>query len=211
MYEKVKKEIQDICKDLVKEGLIAGSAGNVSARVENHVVITPSQKHYDKMKFEDVMVLDMDGNVIEGTMNPSSETPTHLEVYRHRTDVFAVIHTHSIYATAMAILHKSLPPVIDEVTARLGGEIRVTRYAQPGSTDLGRAVVEAIDMRSGVLIANHGVLCCDRTLRDAFDDALLLERACRIYLSALPHGEPVPIPEDVLESEGDIWRIIKGV
>jgi ribulose-5-phosphate 4-epimerase/fuculose-1-phosphate aldolase len=211
MYEKVKKEIQGICRELLKEGLVAGTAGNVSARVDDHVAITFSQKHYDVMKPEDVMVLDIKGNVVEGDMNPSSETPTHLEIYRQRKDVDAVIHTHSIYATALAVLRKPLPPVIDELTARLGGEIRVSEYGQPGSSAMAKAVVAGLEMRSAVLIANHGALCCDRTLRDAFDDAVLLERACKIYLHAISHGEPVPIPEDVLESESDIWRIMKGV
>lgn len=211
MYENVKKEIRSVSVEMLKTGLVSGTAGNVSARAEHYVAITPSAKNYLAMKAEDVMVIDMDGNVVEGTLNPSSEMLMHLEIYRRREDVQAIMHTHSIYASVLAVIHKSLPPIIDELVPKLGGEVRVSKYAMPGTRELANNVTDALEMRSAALIANHGAVTCGKTLKEALDSAILLERVSKIYLLALHHGEPAILPEDVLENETDIWRILHGI
>ncbi|MHA2603159.1 MAG: class II aldolase/adducin family protein [Candidatus Thorarchaeota archaeon SMTZ1-83] len=209
MYDKEKKELLQICKEMVENDLVVGSSGNASLRVGDHVLITPSSVQYSTMTAENIMVLDLEGNVVEGELNPSVETPTHLEIYRQREDVGAVVHSHSIYTTALALLHMPLPPVLDEVVPKLGGEIRVTSYAMPGTKELAKNVVEAMDMRSAVLIANHGAICCAKTIRKAMEKAILLERTCRIYLLAKQIGNPINLPEDVVEDEADLWEIMR--
>ena len=209
MYDKEKKELLQICKEMVENDLVVGSSGNASLRVGDHVLITPSSVQYSTMTAENIMVLELEGNVVEGELNPSVETPTHLEIYRQREDVGAVVHSHSIYTTALALLHMPLPPVLDEVVPKLGGEIRVTSYAMPGTKELAKNVVEAMDMRSAVLIANHGAICCAKTIRKAMEKAILLERTCRIYLLAKQIGNPINLPEDVVEDEADLWEIMR--
>lgn len=209
MYDKEKKELLQICKEMVEYDLVVGSSGNASMRVGDHVLITPSSVQYTAMMAENIMVLDLEGNVVEGELNPSVESPTHLEIYRHREDARAVVHSHSIYTTALALLHIPLPPVLDEVVPKLGGEIRVTSYAMPGTKELAKNVVEAMDMRSAVLIANHGAVCCAKTIRKAMEKAILLERTCKIYLLAKQIGDPIHLPEDVVEDEADLWEIMR--
>jgi L-fuculose-phosphate aldolase len=209
VYDKEKKELLQICKEMVEYDLVVGSSGNASMRVGDHVLITPSSVQYTAMMAENIMVLDLEGNVVEGELNPSVESPTHLEIYRHREDARAVVHSHSIYTTALALLHIPLPPVLDEVVPKLGGEIRVTSYAMPGTKELAKNVVEAMDMRSAVLIANHGAVCCAKTIRKAMEKAILLERTCKIYLLAKQIGDPIHLPEDVVEDEADLWEIMR--
>lgn len=209
MYDKEKKELLQICKEMVENDLVVGSSGNASLRVGDHVLITPSSVQYKTMMAENIMVLDLEGNVVEGELNPSVESPTHLEIYRQREDAGAVVHSHSIYTTALALLQMPLPPVLDEVVPKLGGEIRVTSYAMPGTKELAKNVVEALDMRSAVLIANHGAVCCAKTIRKAMEKAILLERTCKIYLLAKQIGNPIHLPEDVVEDEADLWEIMR--
>ncbi|MHA2378117.1 MAG: class II aldolase/adducin family protein [Candidatus Thorarchaeota archaeon] len=209
MYETEKKELLEICKEMVENDLVVGSSGNASLRIGDHVLITPSSVQYMTMTANDIMVLDLEGNVIEGELNPSVESPTHLEIYRRREDAGAVVHSHSIYTTALALLHMPLPPVLDEVVPKLGGEIRVTSYAMPGTNELAKNVVEAMDMRSAALIANHGAVCCAKTIRKAMEKAILLERTCKIYLLAKQIGDPIHLPEDVVEDEADLWEIMR--
>ncbi len=209
MYDKEKKELLQICREMVENDLVVGSSGNASLRVGDHVLITPSSVQYTTMTPENMMVLDLAGNVVEGDLNPSVETPTHLEIYRQREDAGAVVHSHSVYTTALALLHMPLPPVLDEVVPKLGGEIRVTSYAMPGTKELAKNVVEAMDMRSAVLIANHGAICCAKTIRKAMEKAILLERTCKIYLLAKQIGDPIHLPEDVVEDEADLWEIMR--
>lgn len=209
MYDKEKKELLQICKEMVENDLVVGSSGNASLRVGDHVLITPSSVQYSTMTAENIMVLDLEGNVVEGDLNPSVESPTHLEIYRQREDAGAVVHSHSIYTTALALLHMPLPPVLDEVVPKLGGEIRVTSYAMPGTKELAKNVVEAMDMRSAVLIANHGAVCCAKTIRKAMEKAILLERTCKIYILAKQIGNPIHLPEDVVEDEADLWEIMR--
>lgn len=209
MYDKEKKELLQVCKEMVENDLVVGSSGNASLRVGDHILITPSSVQYSTMTAENIMVLDLEGNVVEGDLNPSVESPTHLEIYRQREDAGAVVHSHSIYTTALALLHMPLPPVLDEVVPKLGGEVRVTSYAMPGTKELAKNVVEAMDMRSAVLIANHGAVCCAKTIRKAMEKAILLERTCKIYLLAKQIGDPIHLPEDVVEDEADLWEIMR--
>lgn len=209
MYDIEKKELLDICLEMIERSMVIGSSGNASVRVDNHVVITPSSVKYKEMKPEDMMVIDLEGDTVEGDRNPSTESPMHLEAYRKREDAGAIIHPHSIYTTALSILHKPLPMVIDEVVPKLGGEIRVASYSMPGTKDLAKNAIEAMEDRSVVLLANHGALCIGKNLRKALDNAILLERTCRIYLIALQAGQPIELPADVVEEEADLWEMMK--
>lgn len=209
MYEKEKKELLDICLEMIKHDLVIGSSGNASLRVGDHVVISPSSVHYTDMTVEDVVVIDMDGNEVEGTRNPSVETPMHLQIYRTRDDALAVVHTHSINASAMAILHEPLPPILDEIVPKLGAGIQVSKYAMPGTKQLGEYVAEVLQDRSAALIANHGAVCIAKTLKDALFLSILLERACKIYMIAKQAGTPKELPEDVVEDEQDIWEMMR--
>ena len=209
MYEKEKKELLDICLAMIKNDLVIGSSGNASLRVGDHVVISPSSVHYTEMTVDDVVVIDMEGDEVEGTRNPSVETPMHLEIYRNNSHALAIVHTHSIYTSAMAVLHEPLPPILDEIVPKLGAGIRVSKYAMPGTKQLGKNVVEVLEERSAALIANHGAVCYAKTLKDALFLSILLERACKIYMTAKQVGKPVELPEDVVEDEQDIWEMMQ--
>ncbi len=209
MYEKEKKELLDICLEMIKHDLVIGSSGNASLRVGDHVVISPSSVHYTEMTVDDVVVIDMEGEEVEGTRNPSVETPMHLEIYRSRDDAIAVVHTHSVYTSAMAVLREPLPPIIDEIVPKLGAGMRVSKYAMPGTKQLGINVVEVLEDRSAALIANHGAVCLAKTLKEALFLSILLERACKIYMTAKQIGKPIELPEDVVEDEQDIWEMMR--
>lgn len=209
MYEKEKKELLDICLEMIKNDLVIGSSGNASLRVGDHVVISPSSVNYSEMTADDVVVIDLEGDEVEGARNPSVETPMHLEIYKNHSHALAVVHTHSLYTSAMAILHEPLPPILDEIVPKLGAGIRVSKYAMPGTKQLGKNVVEVLEGRSAALIANHGAVCYAKTLKDALFLSILLERACKIYMTAKQVGKPIELPEDVVEDEQDIWEMMR--
>ena len=210
LYEDVKKEILDVCLQMVENDLVIGSSGNVSVRVNDHVVITPSSVHYTEMTFEDMVVIDLNGKVLEGDRNPSVERPMHLELYNTRDDARAVVHTHSLYASAMAVLNEPLPPIIDETVPKIGSHIRVSEYAMPGTKQLGTNVRIAIEERSAALIANHGAVCIAKTLKQALFLSILLERTCKIYMLAKQAGMPKHLPDEVIEDEQEIWEMMRG-
>lgn len=210
MYEEEKKQLLDICLEMINLDMVIGSSGNASIRVDNHVILTPSSVKYVTMSPDEMVVIDFEGEQIEGERNPSVEKHMHLGVYKAREEAKAIVHSHSIFASALAVLRKPLPPVIDEVVPNLGGAIRVAEYAMPGTKDLANHVVKALDMRSGVLLANHGSLCFGKTIQDAMHNSILLERSCKIYLMALQAGKPVELPEEVVEDEADIWDMMRN-
>ena len=211
MYEETKKELLDICLKMVENDLVIGSSGNVSVRIDDHVVITPSSVHYTEMKVEDMVVIDLHGEVIEGFRNPSIEWQMHLALYNNRSDAHAVIHTHSIYACVMAIQRRGLPSILDETIPKLGATIRVTEYAMPGTKDLGENAVKSIKDRSAVLLANHGAVCIAKTLEKALHLAIVLERTCKIYtLSTIGSIGATSLPTSVVEDEQDIWEMMSG-
>lgn len=208
MYEEKKKELLDLCLQMVENDLVIGSSGNASLRIDEHVVISPSSVHYTEMSIEDMVVVDMNGDVIEGTRNPSIEMLMHLEIYAARDKALAIVHTHSIYASAMAVIQEPLPPILDEIIPKLGATIRVSSYAMPGTKDLAKNVVEVLESRSAALIANHGAVCYAKTLKEALFLSIILERACKIYMTAKCAGKVNELPEEVVEDEQDIWEMM---
>ncbi|MBD3157620.1 MAG: class II aldolase/adducin family protein [Candidatus Lokiarchaeota archaeon] len=205
MYETEKQVMLETCAEMLDRDLVVGSSGNVSLRVKDHVIITPSGVEYRVMTPYDLIVIDLEGNKVEGKKEPSIETEMHLEVYGHRGDIGSIVHTHSVYATAMALLYKSLPPIVDELVPTLGGKIAVTDYSKAGTRGLAQAVADAVKDRDATLIGNHGALCVGNSLREALDSAILLERACKIYMIAAQVGKPSQLPEDVVTEERHKW------
>ena len=158
-------------KDMLRQGLTEGTAGNISMRLDDgNVVVTPSSVDYDLMTVGDLVVVDPDGNVVEGERPPTSEKQLHLAVLRAYPDINAVIHSHPVHATMFAVAHLDLPPVIDEFLVYCGGEIRCSEYAPSGSKELGEAVVKALEGRGrpdpGQGPPRHGARrpCCPHRL-----------------------------------------------
>lgn len=191
---------------LVAAGLVTGTQGNVSARDEETglIAISPSGMEYDLIEADDVPVVDLRGHPVEGHRRPSTELPTHLAIYRRRPEVGAIIHTHSLYATVLAVLGWSLPPILGEAAAVLGGEVRVAPYATTGTELLGRYAAEALAGRQAVLLKNHGALAVGPDLREALHVALVLESTARIYWAARLAGPVVELPPD------EVARIRQG-
>jgi L-fuculose-phosphate aldolase len=177
---------------LLDDGLAVGSAGNISVRAGDLVVITPSGVSYAEMRPEDICLVSTDGTQQpDGTdipETPSSETPVHLAIYA-ATKAGAVVHTHSPEVIALSAGREELPAIHYAITG-LGGPVRVAPYVRFGSAGLAAAVVEALDGRSAVILRNHGAVTHGRDLAQAYDRALLLEWLARTYRLALSYGEP---------------------
>ncbi len=210
-----KNQVLHTCQSMQSAELVLGSSGNASYRIEStdQVAITPSSVDYSCMSSEDVMIIDMEGNIVEGDRNPSIEHPLHLAIYKARSDVKAVVHTHCVYASALAVLQEPLPPIVDEFVIRLGGQVEVAEYGMPGSEKLAENVVKALGPRNAVFLANHGALCCGPTLDIALHNALLLERVAHIYLlaSAAAGGKKhlKTIPPDAIETQAQMFELMK--
>lgn len=210
---KLKKKIVELCKNLLKGGHVIGSAGNVSVRIKNNeeefVLITPSNVKYDKMKPKDILIINMEGKVIEGNRNPSVEKQMHLTVYKERIDVNAIIHAHSIYSTALSALNLSLPPIMEELVPYIGGEVLCAEYGEAGTEELAEAVIKNLEERNAVLLANHGNLCCGSHLEGAYTVLQYLERGAKIYYLTKLVKEPNLLPDDTIDYEKEIFEIFK--
>ncbi|MFX0103974.1 MAG: NAD(P)-dependent oxidoreductase [Candidatus Hodarchaeota archaeon] len=209
----LKKEIVELCKILLEEKHVLGSAGNVSARIKDneneYVLITPSNVNYVEIKPEDILIIDMEGKVIEGERNPSVEKHMHLNIYKEREDVNAIIHAHSIYTTVLSALNLSLPPVMEELVPYIGGEVQCADYGEAGSEELAKTVINALEQRNAVLLANHGNLCCGSHLKGAKTVLDYLERGAKIYYLAKLVKDPQLLPEETVDYEMEIFDIFK--
>lgn len=197
---------------MLRSGLVHGLSGNVSARVpgEEKIVITPSLKSYGAIEVEDILILDFEGNVVEGERNPSSEWRMHLSIYKARPDVGAVIHTHSVYASALAAVGKSIPPFLDEMVQIIGGSIDVAEYGIPGSEQLAENVVKTLGDRNAVLLSNHGAVCCGKDLDKALEVAEEVERIAKIYVLSMVLGGPKSLPPESVEFQRAVFEILKS-
>jgi L-fuculose-phosphate aldolase len=194
--EGAREAVADACRRLAREGLVQATAGNVSARVDEHVVVTPTGAVLSELRPELTTVVDLDGNVIEGELEPTSELFLHLGIYE-RFDAGAVVHTHSPVATALSCVVDELPPVHYQMLA-FGGGVRVAPYATFGSRELADNVHTALEGRSAALMQNHGAVCFAGDCASATELALLLEWACEVYWRARAVGDPRILSEEEL-------------
>ncbi|NBH11459.1 class II aldolase/adducin family protein [Amycolatopsis sp. SID8362] len=186
--DEARRSVARACHGLAGEGLLIGSAGNVSVRVGEHVAVTATGVVLGRATADDVTVVDLDGEVVAGERAPTSELELHLGIYR-RYGAGAVVHTHSPQATAVSLVLDELPCVHYQQLA-LGGAIRVAPFAVFGSAELAAKTLTALDGKSAALLANHGAVAHGPTLEAAVDNALLLEWACGLYVRAATLGAP---------------------
>jgi ribulose-5-phosphate 4-epimerase/fuculose-1-phosphate aldolase len=198
-YQPEKQIVVEAAKKMAAKGLVLGTSGNVSLRLPPAkgrplLAITPSAKHYDSLMPADIQVLDFSGKKIEGDRKPSVETDLHIKIYRARASVNAIIHTHSVYASAAAVAGLEIPPILEDQVAYLGGAIKLAAYAPGGSPELAGLVLKALGDRSGVLLANHGALGTGRTMEDALTACEFVEKTAKIYILALLSGQVNHLP-----------------
>jgi L-ribulose-5-phosphate 4-epimerase len=198
LQEALRHEICLLNLELVRNHLVVWTSGNVSGRDPETglVVIKPSGIRYEALTPENMVVVDLEGKVVEGAYKPSSDTLAHVTVYRHRKDVHGVVHTHSPFATAWAAVGKSIPPVLTSISDEFGGAIPVGAYARIGGDEIGREIIRSIGDSPAILMKNHGVFTVGKTAEAAVKAAVMVEDAARIVYYAMHLGTPDEIPAD---------------
>ncbi len=201
MLEDLRAEVCAQNLELPNNGLVVGSGGNVSGRDPETglIVIKPSGVKFAKLTPDTMVVVDLDGRVIEGDMKPSVDTGIHLYLYRHRADVFGVAHTHSPYATSFAARGERIPAVLTPITHMLGRDVPCSRYATPGEVDTGAAILEAADGGWAALVKAHGVFTMGTTATEATSFAMYLEEAAMTTHLALTRGAVPELPDEEIE------------
>jgi L-ribulose-5-phosphate 4-epimerase len=194
----LRAEVVDVLRRLEAGGLVAGTSGNVSARDPQTglLAVSPTSIPYDRMRPEDVAVVDPEGELLEGAA-PSVELPMHVAIQSGRPEAAAVVHTHSPYATAVAAVLDEIPVVLAEQGAAVGGAIPVVSYAPTGERAMGEAVLGAGDAWAAI-VRSHGPVCLGRSLAEALRCAFAVEEAAQVYALARQLGEPALLPEDEL-------------
>ncbi len=196
--ESLRQEVWRMNLALPKNGLVTWTSGNVSGRDHEtgYVVIKPSGVLFEDLTPADLIVVDLDGRLIEGKLKPSVDTATHLYIYRHRPDVGGIVHTHSPYATAFAALGRPIPVYLTAMADEFGGPIPVGAYAQIGGEAIGAEIVRAIGDSPAILMKNHGVFTIGPTPTAATKAAVMVEDVARTVHLALQLGQPEEIPAD---------------
>jgi L-ribulose-5-phosphate 4-epimerase len=178
----LRAEIIAAGREMLRLGLVAGTSGNLSARDGDRVLITPSGLPYWEMEEDDVVALSLDGEVVSGTREPSSERRVHLAVYAARPDAGALVHSHSVHATAWSFLGEPLDTGTEELEHAAGGAVPTARFAPTGSDQIAMAAVEALGERRAVLLGRHGVLALAESPARALDVCAAVERQAQIAL-----------------------------
>jgi len=199
-------------KDMLRRGLVEGTAGNISARREDgNIVITPSSVDYADMALDDLVLVDPEGGVqvAKDGRGPSTEMALHLACYRAFDDIGSVIHSHPVWATMFAVAHQSIPAAVDEFAVYCGGEIRCAEYAASGTPDVGHNAVKALEGRAAALIANHGLVAVGPRPDKVLHVTALVERTAQIVWGARALGGPVPIPDEVNKNFGAVYGYLR--
>ena len=212
-YDPEKLTVLEATHWLAEHGYLGkrSSGGNVSIRIagQDAIAITPSGRPYLKMAVEDVCVVDFDGNPLQANLQPSIEAGLHLGIYKHRTDVKAVIHTHQTYASVLSIIQRPIPALFDEIIVEIGKEVAVIPYAYSGSAELVQNVADKLGNQCHCyLIQNHGALSLGSDMERAMKNAELLENVARIYYHGLASGLDInELPADAIEHFADMRKL----
>ncbi len=211
LYE-LREQVWQLHMELPKNELVKWTGGNVSARDSEtgYIVIKPSGVRYEELRPEDLVVVNLEGRRIEGELNASSDTASHLYIYRHRPDVNGVVHTHSPYATAFASLGRPIPVYLTAIADEFGGPIPCGGFALIGGEEIGQVVVESIGDSPAVLLKNHGVFTVGATVGAAVKAAVMVEDVARTVWIALQMGQPDEIPPEEVAKLHDRYRHVYG-
>lgn len=178
-----REELLATAKAVVLEGLVVSPWGNLSLRTnKDSFLITPSGVDYNIMHADDLVEIGLNGEIKKGKLKPSSEYHLHLEIYKARNDIKAIVHTHSSYASAFAVARKPLPAVVEDLAQIVGGDVEVAKYAPPGSETLAKNAVTALGKKFAVLLANHGIVGVGRDMEEALRVVRVVEKGAKIAL-----------------------------
>lgn len=195
MLDSLRQQLYQLHLELPKNNLVTWTSGNISARdpESGYVVIKPSGVRYEELRPADMVIVDLEGDIIEGGLSPSSDTASHLYIYRQRADVFGITHTHSPYATAFAALGRPIPVYLTAHADEFGGPIPCGGFALIGGQEIGQVVVDAIGTSPAVLLKNHGVFTIGKSALAALKAAVMVEDVARTTWLALQLGTPEEI------------------
>lgn len=206
----IKEAVLDAAKTMYARGLVEGTAGNVSGRVDaERVVVTPSSLGYEEMTLDDLVVVDLDGAVLEGTRSPTSEKALHLECFKAYAEVQGVVHCHATHASMFAVAGRPIPAAIDEFVVYIGGDVPICDYKMSGTDDLAVEVAAKLGDRSAALMANHGLVCVGKSVDDALHSALVVEHNARIMWGASALGGIVDLPAKARENFTNVYGFVR--
>ncbi|MBN1189263.1 MAG: class II aldolase/adducin family protein [Dehalococcoidales bacterium] len=210
-----KKMVLETAREMAGKGLALGTSGNVSLRLppqdgREMLAITPTSRYYDLLMPEEIPVIDFETEPVEGELPPSSESLLHIEIYRMRKNIRAVIHTHSVYASALAVACMEIPPILEDQVCMIGGTIGLAEYAPSGSDELTRNVIDALKDRNAVLLKNHGMVGAGRDLREALLVCELVEKTSRAYYLCLTLGRVNLLTEEGISAGRAYFKMAHG-
>ena len=207
----LRQEVFESLMELPKNHLVTMHSGTVSGRDPKSglIVIKPTGFRYDKLTPADLIVMDIDGNCVEGDLRPSSDTETHLYIYKRRSDIHGIVHTHSPFASIFAVLGKPIPPVMTSA-ALLGGEIPIGNYAPVGGDDIGSEIMAKLGNCSAIVMQNHGVYTFGSTVWKATVAAVEVEDVAKIAHYAMLHGNPIILTQEQVKEFQEIYATFYG-
>ena len=213
-WSEQRDELTEATREMYRRGLVGAYSGNTSLRLtgsgdDSLLLVTPTHHPYYRLQPDELVVVNLDGEPVSpAPMAPSSETRLHLEIYRQRPDVQAVAHTHSIYASVAAVIGRDIPPLIDEMLMTIGGPIKVSKYAFPGTQELAEQAFDALGDRNAALLRNHGAVGVGPDIWEALEVCDLVERLAQIFVLARNFGPRAasPLPEDAVATEMQLFR-----
>jgi L-ribulose-5-phosphate 4-epimerase len=212
LLEALREELVLLHEELPRNGLVTWTGGNVSARDPETglVAIKPSGVRYGSLTAASMVVVDLDGRIVDGELKPSSDTASHLHVYRQRPDVHGVVHTHSRHATAFAAVGRSIPVFLTAQADEFGGEIPCADFALIGDDAIGAQVIATIGRSPAVLLKNHGVFTIGPSAAAAVKTAVMVEDIAATVWLALQIGTPEPLPDDIVEQLHRRYKTVYG-
>lgn len=213
-WSEQRTNLTEATREMYRRGLVGAYSGNTSLRLtdagdDSLLLVTPTHHPYYRLQPDELVVVNLDGEPVSAApMAPSSETRLHLEIYRQRPDVQAVAHTHSIYASVAAVIGRDIPPLIDEMLMTIGGPIKVSRYAFPGTQELAEQAYAALGDRNAALLRNHGAVGVGPDIWEALEVCDLVERLAQIFVLARNFGPraAAPLPDDAIATEMQMFQ-----
>jgi L-fuculose-phosphate aldolase len=206
----VKQLVLDTAKEMYRKGLVEGTSGNVSGRMpDGSVCVTPSSVPYESMVLDDLVVVDLDANVLDGHRSPTSEKDLHLACYRAFEEVGGVIHSHPVHGSMFACARQPVPAAIEEFVVFVGGDVPVCDYTLTGTADLGKEAVRNLEQTSAALLASHGMITIGPSPTEALHVALVVERTAQIVHGARLLGGEHPLPEKTNQNFRGVYEYLR--